>query len=72
MNRKKKLDTLLKCFNEDKKFITDGYYRIRTIIKQTIELAYIGLGLRGKSVVTPQIMISIADGQAITLTVIGM
>ncbi|WP_430602457.1 hypothetical protein IGJ02_002834 [Enterococcus sp. DIV0724b] len=72
MNRKKKLDTLLKCFNEDKKSITDGYYRIRTIIKQTIELAYIGLGLRGKSVVTPQIIISIADGQAITLTVIGM
>ncbi|EOL48999.1 hypothetical protein [Enterococcus caccae] len=60
MNRKKKLDKLMTVFTEEKKFILDGYYRIRTINEDTIELAYLIAGPCGESIVHPQITVSLA------------
>ncbi|ALS02824.1 hypothetical protein ATZ33_16005 [Enterococcus silesiacus] len=72
MNRKKQLDKLTTVFNEDKRFIKDGYYRIRTIDEGTIELAYLIAGPCGESLPHPQITVALDDTQATGIKLIDM
>lgn len=59
-------------FSEDKKFYIDGFYRIRTIDENTVELAYLIAGPCGESIVHPQITVSLKQNQAIGISLIDM
>lgn len=72
MNRKKKLDKLMAVFSEKKKFIIDGYYRLRTIDDDTIELAYLVAGPCGDSIAHPQITVSLIKSAPIGTKLIDM
>ena len=72
MNRKQQLDKLLTAFTEEKRFISDGYYRIRTIDQDTLELAFLLAGPCGDSVVHPQITLSINGEQVVGTKLIDM
>ncbi|MBO0438816.1 hypothetical protein JZO69_00370 [Enterococcus sp. DIV0869a] len=73
MMRKTKIDTLMTFFNDEKKFITDGYYRIRTINENTVELAFLVAGSCGETLVHPQITVSLTESpQAIGIKLIDM
>ncbi|EOI06358.1 hypothetical protein UAY_00409 [Enterococcus moraviensis ATCC BAA-383] len=72
MNRKQQLDKLLTAFTEEKRFISDGYYRIRTINPSTLELAYLLSGPCGDSIVHPQITLSINGEEVVGIKLIDM
>ncbi|OTN88330.1 hypothetical protein A5819_000783 [Enterococcus sp. 7E2_DIV0204] len=72
MNRKKKLDNLMTLFGDEKKFIIDGYYRLRTIDDDTIELAYLVAGPCGDSIAHPKIIVSLIKSAPIGTKFIDM
>lgn len=72
MDRKEKLLYLMTIFDENKRFIQDGYYRIRSLDTDTIELAYLIAGACGESVVHPQITIFMDETQVIGTKLIDM
>ncbi|GGD05016.1 hypothetical protein [Enterococcus wangshanyuanii] len=72
MKRIHDLQELVSYFSEDKKFIHDGYYRIRVFDKETIELAFLVAGPCGDSLVHPQITVSLTESSAIAIKMIDM
>jgi hypothetical protein len=63
MKRTKKINILAKNFTDEKKFMRDGYYRLRTIDETTIELAFLVAGPCGETLVHPQITVSLNHHQ---------
>lgn len=72
MNKIKQLAKLSAVFNEEKRFIKDGYYRLRTLDERTIELAYLIAGPCGESTVHPQITVALDDTRATGIKLIDM
>lgn len=72
MNRKRRINQLMSSFDEEKRFITDGYYRIRTLSEHEIELAYLKAGSCGDTIAHPQITVSLSETQAIGEKLIDM
>ncbi|WP_207694731.1 hypothetical protein DOK67_0000537 [Enterococcus sp. DIV0212c] len=73
MKKKTQIDTLMIFFNDEKKFMTDGYYRIRTINEDTVELAFLVAGSCGETLVHPQITVSLTESkQALGIKLIDM
>lgn len=72
MERVEKLNLLQTVFNEKKKFIENGYYRIRSIDDVTLEIAFLKAGSCGETVVHPQITVRLNHSEAIGLKLIDM
>ncbi|MTD38282.1 hypothetical protein GIX45_06535 [Erwinia sp. CPCC 100877] len=63
MKRIKKINILTKNFTDEKKFMKDGYYRLKTIDETTIEFAFLIAGPCGETLVHPQITVSLNHKQ---------
>ncbi|MBO0471305.1 hypothetical protein JZO66_12170 [Enterococcus sp. DIV0242_7C1] len=72
MKRIKDLQELVSYFSEDKTFIHDGYYRIRILDKETIELAFLVAGPCGDTLVHPQITVTLTESSALAIKLIDM
>ncbi|MFD2307949.1 hypothetical protein [Enterococcus termitis] len=72
MKRKANVEKILTFFNEEKVFFHDGYYRIRRLDKETVELAFLIAGPCGDTVAHPQITVSLTESQAIGTKLIDM
>ncbi|MDA9471659.1 hypothetical protein [Enterococcus sp. 5H] len=72
MERLEKLNMLQSVFSEKKKFIGDGYYRIRSIDDVTLELTFLIAGSCGETIVHPQITVTLDQSQAIGTKLIDM
>ncbi|MEI5994534.1 hypothetical protein [Candidatus Enterococcus mansonii] len=72
MNRRKKIEELKHSFSDEKKFVDTGYYRIRTLDEQSIEMAYLVAGSCGETIVHPQITILFDEHKTIGITLIDM
>ncbi|WP_086314250.1 hypothetical protein A5821_001858 [Enterococcus sp. 7F3_DIV0205] len=72
MTLKKTIYELMNIFTEEKKFIIDGYYRIRTIDDHTVEFAYLIAGPCGDTIAHPQITVSLNKTKLIGTKLIDM
>lgn len=72
MDRKIQLNRLAAIFNEEKRFMKDGYYRIRTLNEHELELAYLVAGSCGEAIVHPQITVFLEETQVIATKLIDM
>lgn len=68
----KDLETLQKHFNGEKKFVQDGYYRLRDIGNDQYELAYLEAGPCGDTTVHPQITIEVTEKEILPLKLLDM
>jgi hypothetical protein len=57
MKRINKINILMKNFTNEKKFIKDGYYRLRIINETTIEFTFLIAGSCGETLAHPQITV---------------
>ncbi|MBM7690471.1 hypothetical protein BCR24_10060 [Enterococcus ureilyticus] len=72
MDRSTQINSLFVLFNEEKKFIKDGYYRLRKLNENEIELAYLIAGSCGETIVHPQITVFLEDYQVVATKLIDM
>lgn len=67
-----RITQLLTQFGPDKKFIKDGYYRIRSISETEKEMSFLVPGDCGTSTVHPQITIYFVDNQWLPVKLLDM
>lgn len=72
MNNKQRLQIIQNNFTENKEFITDGYYRIRSLDKKNFELAFLVSGSCGETIVHPQITVKVNNDEIIGERLIDM
>ncbi|WP_086350930.1 hypothetical protein [Candidatus Enterococcus clewellii] len=69
---KQDLKQLKKYFNEDKKFIKDGYYRLRDLGNSHYELAFLEAGPCGDTTIHPQITIDATKNELIPIKLLDL
>ncbi|MBP2097722.1 hypothetical protein [Enterococcus rivorum] len=72
MDIKQQFKLIQNNFTENKEFIIDGYYRIRTLDSETFELAFLVGGPCGETIVHPQITVKINENEVIGEKLIDM
>lgn len=72
MQRLEQLKELQTIFSSEKKFMGDGYYRIRTLDDNILEMAFLVAGPCGETLVHPQITVSLTPTSAICTKLIDM
>lgn len=72
MNIEQQFQLIRNNFTEKKEFISDGYYRIRSLDEETFELAFLVSGSCGETIVHPQITIKLTNHVVVAVKLIDM